>query len=372
MPPLSAGAVSEALALRSSYATGELQTAAHDVLDMEGLSFEDRQLVTYRMCGSMATRIAIGSLYMHASNPETPDFLSLTECTRQDVLTTSVQLFGENLRRTATENGMDTQQILGESRRHAALVHAADPVKVPHKAVRNQLFQARQSGKPRSHTFDMYKKYINVTSGTFPGDMEFDPPLGEHDAVLVQAFGRNTVKDKDLPEINRILKDEAGGDDQKMWERLAAMDFDPGVSNAALAKVVRSIMDSQLPIEGAIQWEVAYEQWRQDPEFYRRHHNYFHTLWPKTGSYRTYEVKRDSAEIMDAIGLYNPLELAHSDMVVRSIGILGKLGVAADPLIADIPFDKSSVQYQIRGPRQWVLRESLTRVEHLVRGRVKF
>lgn len=63
---------------------------------------------------------------------------------------------------------------------------------------------------------------------------------------------------------------------------------------------------------------------------------------------------------------------AHLDMLVRGETILKKLGVVADPVFADIPFDADSAQAQTRNSKEWVKREALTRVHHVVTNHVRF
>ena len=103
-----------------------------------------------------------------------------------------------------------------------------------------------------------------------------------------------------------------------------------------------------------------------------RYSRYIHTVWPKSDFYPTYEVKADSIAVMDEIGVYNPIELAHPDMMARAYAILGQKGVWADVLASEVPFDARSIQAQVRGPLPWTIRETATRAEHVLFNRVKF
>ena len=59
-------------------------------------------------------------------------------------------------------------------------------------------------------------------------------------------------------------------------------------------------------------------------------------------------------------------------MTIRAMGILGKLGVAADAMDIAVPFDEHSTQNQTRDTRSWVKREFPTRVHHVITNRVRF
>lgn len=216
--------------------------------------------------------------------------------------------------------------------------------------------------------------YANVLPDSFPPDFWNDNP-GQlpHDVTLTQAFGRNGIPDKELGKTMSALPGVQ--DDIKKFELLASMEFDAGQSNQALAETIKEqLSNPDVIIEQIMQWEVAQALWEMNPDFYAAHQEALHVLWPAAGvrAYRTYEVKADSVQIMEKLGLYNPYEFAHPDMMIRALGILAKLGVEADTLRATIPFDPASVQPQARGAKEWVSREFLTRVHHSLTGKVRF
>lgn len=217
-------------------------------------------------------------------------------------------------------------------------------------------------------------RYFDVRTGGFPPDGWPKAPFGHNDVTLTQAFGRNTFTDADLPIISHNRK--ACDNDEDMFEHLRGNErFDPGASNEALAEIVAGqLLDPSVTIEQVMQWEVAFALWQKYPALYADTREGIHVLWPEEGAkaYRTHEVKRDSVSVMEQKGLYNAFEFAHPDMMIRALMILGKLGIEADVLAADIPFDVHSIQHQTRDARQWMGRELLARIEHILSGRVRF
>jgi len=198
------------------------------------------------------------------------------------------------------------------------------------------------------------------------------PLLGGNDVTLTQAFGRNTLFDADLKHVGYARR-ALGTNADMFGDYLNGMQFDAGDSNRALADVLaEQILDPTVNIEQVVQWEVAYALWASHPALYMEHEEAIHVLWPQKNFYPTYDVKQDSLDMMRQNGLYNAFELAHPDMIVRSQGILGKIGIQADALIRDIPFDSQSLQSQAKGPVRWVVREFPTRVHHVLTNKIQF
>lgn len=238
--------------------------------------------------------------------------------------------------------------------------------------VRRQLFKGRRAAMSPASRLAVLASYANFVPGSYHEAPTHMSGFGGNDALFVQAFGRNMFEDKDLTsEI--VEKRQVLGSDEAMFAHLDTRGFDEGASNRALADTsVALLTNPQSIIEHAWQWEVAYSVWKQYPELYRVHQIAIHVLWPHSNFYPTYEVKADSMAVARERGLYNPLELAHPDMLVRGETILKKLGVVADPVFADIPFDADSAQAQTRNSKEWVKREALTRVHHVVTNHVRF
>lgn len=213
--------------------------------------------------------------------------------------------------------------------------------------------------------------YTNVIPGSFPSKTWHQPPFGHNDVTLTQAFGRNTISDEELPE--KVVQRRAqSGSDVAAFVLLSRDDFDPGESNYALAKEAAvQLQDSTRNLDQIMQWEVAYALWETEPDVYHAYQPAIHVVWPQSDFYPTHEVKSDSIAIMKNVGLFNPYEFAHPDMMIRAIGILGKQGVQADALGRDIPYDPDSAQPWTRGMGAWAPREFAARVEHVLRRRVE-
>lgn len=214
--------------------------------------------------------------------------------------------------------------------------------------------------------------YANVIPGSFPSRFWHQSPFANNDVTLTQAFGRNTITDAELPEMV-VEKRTQYRTDEETFRALLAEDFDPGESNYALADTIAiQLQDPTVNIEQVMQWEPGYALWEVYPELFHANRPAIHIVWPTSDFYPTHEVKADSVAVMKRIGLFNPYEFAHPDMMIRATGILGKLGVQADVLARDIPFDEASAQPWTRGAAAWTPREFAARAEHVLRRRVAF
>ncbi|MFZ1301692.1 MAG: hypothetical protein WAQ27_03935 [Candidatus Microsaccharimonas sp.] len=348
-------------------ALGEKQKAEGSLSHLEGLSLSgpDRLLLENRVIGGTVTRLALASSALKATGEISESFYELS-AENQDEIRSEIY---DNLGRT-------WQQAIEEAGSSAVLsdfdtVSQLDTVQsVPHSFVRQQVTQTKRDALTRGDHFRRFVSYVNVIPGTFPPANIRYPSIGANNGLFVQAFGRNSIPDKQLPDVVNLKRDL--GDDELVFQALDAQGFDSGDSNKALAEVVRYKLLSGTVIEPMIQWEVTHALRETSPDVYKAYANYLHSLWPKSDFYPTHEVKKDSVEVADVIGLYTLEELAHADMMIRALGILTKLGVEADILVAEIPFDERSVQSQVRGPLRWMIRETLARLEHLLRQRVEF
>jgi hypothetical protein len=344
--------VEDALSLRNS----EPLEGVDYLTDM---SDEDRRLFQARFIGGVSSRLALGS-YIAFKAGEDVEYLPDLSYADQKEISLDV-----------------ANRYVGL---HDVFVSAADkdPLSyLPHKDVRRLIASTKKAQLSTAERLKNFGHYLNTTPGSFPA-RSWQPHSTElNDVVLTQAFGRNDIPDKDLPEVEK--KRSELGSDEEMFEYLSSIGFDAGASNEALADaLIEKLEDETQVLEQISQWEVVYSLWKKRPDLYRKYQKYIHTLWPRGNFYPTFAVKADSVKIMDEVGLYNPIEFAHPDMMVRAAAILGKLGVQADIMRADIPFDPRSVQKQVRGEFPWMVRETLTRVEHLIRpvdggiGRVSF
>lgn len=338
-------------------------------ISLDRLSPEDKRLFETRVIGGILTRVAIGSQALKELGEIPESFLDLSAQVRAEVRDELGEAYAK--RAAVLLNHVDDSEVedlIGPG----FVFEQADPLRsIPHSFVRHHIAQTKRRELTGKERLKQLLAYANVVPGTFPPDGFPDRTIGQNDAVLVQAFGRNSIQDKELPEVDRLHR--TSEDDVETFVQLQIDGFDPGESNRALAKVImRRELSEGAVIEPVVQWEVAYAMWEMNPLKYAAYSHYIHTVWPQSGFYPTFEVKADSIKTMDELGLYNPKEFAHRDMMVRALGILAKQGVEADPLVGRIPFDSLSVQAQARGPVPWTIRETLTRGEHILRGRVKF
>jgi hypothetical protein len=355
--PIPTEIVGHALDLRTSPQVVEAFKAQADKLNLSSLSTEQINLARTRIAGSIATRFALASFY----TPNITAFIDLDESRQSATIHSLVSDYADSL----LDKRVDTvtpSLILDPS---------LDPLAaMSHKTARGIVYKSRMASMSPVDHLELIHSYINLTPGSFPKTPHTIAPIATNDATFTQAFGRDDITDKELIRIkNERMK---LGEDKPMMEYLDSIHFRPGPSNDALAESVHQILNGTHPNEQMIQWEVAFSLWKRHLDTYETFEDYLHILWPSRDFYPTFEVKRDSIEAMNEIGTYNPAELAHGDMMIRALGIISKQGVIADPIETAIPFDPTSSQPHVRNAKSWVVREFLTRSEHILRGRVKF
>jgi len=351
--PIPREVVEHALSLRQSHALEISGDEASKRLGIENLSPQDQYLFRTRVFGGIAVKTALASF--HA---DIPSFYSLDE----DAQKQELAILTNEYVAQATDNS--PSQLLQTYNGTEIFPH------IPNNLVRSWVYSARQAETSVAQRLKTLAAYINVTPGSFPPAPYHVRPMGENDVTLVQAFGRDSITDKELAGVSSVQ--EKVSDDTVVMEYLDGISFKPGPSNIDLADIVAGQLTSENPVEQILQWEVTYALYQKYPELYKKYRNYLHSVWPHGEFYPTYEVKQDSIAIMDQIGLINPSELAHGDMMARAVGILEKLGVQPDPIAADISYDPESTQPHVRTANAFLGREVLARVEHILRGRVRF
>lgn len=359
------GQLEHALDLKNPQQTDGLVDAVSSRLHLDTLSSIDQRLFASRVIGGLSVRLAVASMLVAENSNPAESFETLSSQDQSDALHDVAVLYANAAEQSLDETGGTTIDLLGEAAANIGPLPA-----VEHQLVRDQLYAAKSAQRTRKDRRRDLLSYINVLPGTYPPGSFRSISVGTPDSLLVQAFGRNDVLDRELPAIRDARA--SLGDDIVMMEYLRDEQFDTGDSNRALAKAVAEKVYGGDVVEPVIQWEVAYALWQSDPEKFEQYKNYMHVVYPRSSFYPTYEVKADSIKVMDTLGMNNPLELAHQDMAVRAMAILAKQGVRAELLEADIPFDPRSTQLQVRGPGSWMMRETLTRVEHVLRSRVTF
>lgn len=309
----------------------------------EGLDPFTQDLMMARTVGNWSVRLALASYLASTQDHNIQPLGDMDAPSREELIYTSL-----------TENVVPTR------------------INITDFDVRRSLATSKRAETNRLRDF---MSYLDARPGKFPPGNWPRPPFGHNDVTLTQAFGRNSLTDGELPLIshNRALSET----DEEMLSLLNHDGFEAGASNEALAEVIAGqLSDPAVIIEQVVQWEVAFALWQKYPELYARCREAIHVTWPHPGAraYRTFEVKEDSRDIMEKIGLYNAYEFAHPDMMIRARLILRKLGIEADILAADIPFpfDPDSKQYQTRSSGAWFGREILTRAEHVLMNRIEF
>jgi len=217
------------------------------------------------------------------------------------------------------------------------------------------------------------------------------PKIGEPedgDCIFVQAFGRNSITDKDLGRIvwEAISKSASLSE---TFTFLSYNDFDPGRVNRVLAKkTVRLSKKYKIPI--IAQWEVVYCIWEMDHYWFLENQTEIDCLWPpKQGYYATMDVKLECREKMRARRKNRPIEVCHPAMAARAVAVIWKtkVNLVIEPVYPWNFFrhelwvwDAGSIQawtrrfIAFRDPRDWwLLRECFGRfVHHSYRGWISF
>ena len=351
--PLPVDVVGHALDLRASPLVSDAFGDHIATLGLDDLSAEQRHLARTRIAGSISTRFALASL----RTPGVTPFINLSETSQADVVSELIKSY------ESTRPDYASLLLLNTS---------ADPIaSLSHTQTREIVYRSRMADLTLGDRLKLLTSYANIIPGSFPETPHTIAPIAENDATLTQAFGRDSITDKELAHIKE--QREMLGDDTQMMEYLEYIGFEPGPSNDALAETINIVLTGPSPNEQMLQWEPAFSLWKNHPDTYARFKDYLHILWPSRDFYPTFEVKADSIKAMDIVGAYNPAESAHADMMIRALGIISRQGMIADPLIeAVVPFDPNSTQPHVRSAGPWVVREFLTRGEHVLRGRVKF
>lgn len=349
--PLPREVVTRALDLRNSAQVHEASIDAAKVLELSSLSAEDHHLFITRVFGNQAIKFVFAS-----QRSGQQDFFTLAEHDQSDVLATLSDTYA------AAYQDNNPSELLTNATESELFA------RIPNTLIRAEVYATRRNNMTLADKTRSLNAYLNILPATFPASPYHIAPIGENDITLVQAFGRDSITDDELVTIRDMQ--EQLGDDTAMMAYLDSINFEPGPSNNALADRVATQLLAA-PIEQALQWEVAYALYKGHRAVYDAYKNYTHTLWPHSGFYPTYEVKQDSVAVMDRFGLYNAEEFAHRDMMARAVGILEKLGVQPDPVLADIPYDPESTQPHVHSARTFMGREALARVEHILRRRVR-
>lgn len=272
--------VTHALSLRTSPHMKEAMSIVDESVELSSFTEEDRLLFQTRILGGMSVKLALASYHSNA-----PSLYELSDGEQCHVITATAAEYA-----AVANSRLESDSATVES----LLIPSEDMDLLPdvsNKLVRSWVFNARRSTIGKGERLKSLLSYVNILPETYPPMPYYIPPVGDNDVTLVQAFGRDSIKDKDLVTIQ--AKHDALGSDSAMMLYLDSIHFEPGPSNVALANEVAKQLESDHPIEQIVQWEVTYALYQQSPSLYEKYHNYIHSLWPQGGSYRTHEVKRD-------------------------------------------------------------------------------
>ncbi len=201
---------------------------------------------------------------------------------------------------------------------------------------------------------------------TYPNQAEF---------ICPQAFGRNTYSDKNVCTVRR--ERNAISNDIATFEWLKIRHFDPGQPNQILAqrciRLAKYNAPKHLVIRPIIgQWEVLYAMWLIEPNWYAEHQEILFPIWPPiAGKWTTRAMMLTAFSIAEAHCLRIPLIVAHPEHIQRCFFIARKIfGVAATDIHDPSKewYDRSSLQWQTRGPNLWLVYEMLARIRHRFYG----
>ena len=186
--------------------------------------------------------------------------------------------------------------------------------------------------------------------------------------VVVQAFGRVTYADQTLAkELDRLFATLLAP--MFRFSKLYHSGFKPGPANEKLAEYCDWLWTCNPGLVLELQWEVAYCLWKRDKAQFSRNSSQVNVIWPGGSYFATYHVAELAARDIRRRGLdpNRGIDLSHPDMIIRAIPIAWKQGLNPLPWVADVPFAGSeSIQPWTRGAGPWFIRETLTRVHHLL------
>lgn len=268
---------------------------------------------------------------------------------------------------TSTELSNDDRiDILSDLRLNDSL-----PPQVSPAEIRKMIFAARTRQRTPRERLASIGSYVKVWQDDGEARNYAPSSFGPPDALFVQAFGRDSLTDDELPSVRELRSRHTT--DVDTLDELIAMDFAPGPSNEALAKYIKTYTETA-GVETIAQWEVAVALRQSDRDWYDRYSSAIHVLWPENSFYPTYDVTKDSIAKLAQRRLYFPIELAHGAMLARAEAIIRRQGIVADlpehPLA--VPYDPMSTQRWVHDRSSWWPRELATRVHHVLLDKVSF
>jgi len=184
--------------------------------------------------------------------------------------------------------------------------------------------------------------------------------------VISLAFGRNDIEDQDLYRLG-FMADGLG--DSTMVEIIRKKHFRPGLPNIILAERVQDLM-LKYNIPSLLQWEIAVAL---DWSFYKKHKDQIFIIWPlkeRKRGFNSKQVLEKAIEIMNERNFNIPILLAH-ELHIKRVVALWEAMVEEEPIIIDSfvdVFDEDSVQDWTKDKKNWLKKEFLVRIHHLIFG----
>ena len=206
--------------------------------------------------------------------------------------------------------------------------------------------------------------------------------ISDADFVCPQAFGRNTWTDKEITEAMAKLFSEIGSRDQdKAMEKLAKINFDPGLVNIFLARKCYALA-KELQRSGKEpwiigQWEVIFALIATEREWYKQNRDFVIAIWPPlSGEYLgTRGLLFEAKEIARSFGLKHPIIVGQAEHLARCVELAkrvfgGNYVVVpkVDDVMKEYSFDPFFKQSQATGKFRWRFYEILVRFHHMLHG----
>jgi len=206
---------------------------------------------------------------------------------------------------------------------------------------------------------------------------------GDADFVCPQAFGRNTWTDEEIAEEMAKLFNDLGGsrDQDRAMEKLAEINFDPGIVNIFLARECYTLA-KELKRNGKKpwiigQWEVIFALIATEREWYKQNRFFIIAILPKlSGEYLgTRGLLFEAKEIARSFGLKHPVIVGQAEHLARCVElakrVFGEDRIVVprvDDVMKEYSFDPFSKQPQTTGKLVWRWYEFRARWHHLLHG----
>lgn len=196
--------------------------------------------------------------------------------------------------------------------------------------------------------------------------------LTDNSVIIPCGFGRKTWDDAEVSNSLAPIMAQLGHlhMDPERFQILQSVDFDAGSVNRALANICYQLANAyrtgnQAPYRVVGQWEVMYELWKQHPEWYREHQQWFlTTIWPRPDG--EYLSTRGMFELVRLTLNQNVVIVAQAVHMARCLRVadqvFGHDNVSKAPVAMPNFYDEDSVQLWTRDQASFVAWERKARV----------